>query len=283
MGFRDSIQRTGLDSRITSGQGSARPAQGPTGGGSQGGNGNGKGNNGQGGGNSGPGDPQFSQVVALLHFEGTPGTATFTNSAVAGNTFQDNGGSTKINNNRSKFGSCSLDCTALTGIAGLGGLSNYTIAALDYTIEMWVQILSQALDFNSVKVYYDSRNSSLTNGNFPSIYSDTADGQLKVSFNGVVVITTATNVMTAGGFRHMALCRVNGNTKLFVEGIQVGSTWVDANTYAQPNVSIMSAGNNAGNVLGSCDEFRYTKGTINSGAGRYPSNFTPPSQSFSDK
>ncbi len=51
MGFRDSIQRTGLDSRITSGQGSARPAQGPTGGGSQGGNGNGKGNNGQGGGN----------------------------------------------------------------------------------------------------------------------------------------------------------------------------------------------------------------------------------------
>ncbi len=218
-------------------------------------------------------DSYFNKVVALLHFEGTPASATFTNSAVAANTWQDNGGSTKINNNRAKFGSTSLNCTSATqGIVPIGSTAPYTIGTQDYTIEGWFFIVSQALDFNAAKGYFDMRNSSLVNGNFPSLFGTVADGSLVVSFNASTVITAPSNTMLAGVWTHLALCRIAGNTKLFAQGLQVGSTWVDANTYAQPgSVTLMSAGNNAATVVGSLDDFRYTIGV-----GRYPANFIPP-------
>ena len=74
---------------------------------------------------------------------------------------------------------------------------------------------------------------------------------------------------------HVALSRVSGLTRLFVDGVQVGSTYTDTTDYGTTNrVVIGNVGDNPGSynasMLGYISNFRVLKGT-----GRYVTNFTP--------
>lgn len=279
--FRSLIQRTGKDSRISLGMGSARMDSGSSDGVPRGAASGPSLRNPRIGGAGGPPvsslDPAFADVVALLHMNGTDGGFTFPNSAGRGGVFVPGGCNTSTVN--VKYGTASLLTSGASSSLIGTTHADYNFGTNPWLVEFWVRPLALTIDFNAIKVYYDSRPAGLTSGNYPILYSDTADGQLKVDVGGTIRITSAAGAMTAGVFQHVAMCRAAGNTRLFVNGAQQGSTFADALTYVQATANIGAAGNSAGAANGNYDDFRMANGST---AGIYTANFTPPGQQFPD-
>lgn len=84
--------------------------------------------------------------------------------------------------------------------------------------------------------------------------------------------------MSATTWTHIALCRSGSSTRLFLDGVQTGSTYTDTNNYLGPanrpviGASGLSLGGSALN--GYIDDLRITK------FARYTANFTPPTAAF---
>ena len=83
--------------------------------------------------------------------------------------------------------------------------------------------------------------------------------------------------MTANVWSHVALSRVSGTTRLYVDGVEKGS-WVDSTNYLASPLRLgrsAFASATAEDFAGQIDEFRVTKGI-----GRYSSNFTVPASAY---
>lgn len=81
---------------------------------------------------------------------------------------------------------------------------------------------------------------------------------------------------------HIALVRASSVLTLYVDGVQVGGTWPDADSYfASSAPFVLGAQTNGNNAVtgttfdGWQDEFRYSKGLA-----RYTTNFAPPTGAF---
>jgi hypothetical protein len=139
----------------------------------------------------------------------------------------------------------------------------------DFTIEFWVYLNSIA----GQPFLFDQRTADVQFT--PCLYSSgTGNGIFSYFLNGADRITAST-ALTTGQWYHIALCRGSGNTKLFYNGTQTGSTYVDSGTYVSGRLVIGARYNFILNLNGYIDDFRVTKGIA-----RYTSNFTPPSSSF---
>jgi hypothetical protein len=68
--------------------------------------------------------------------------------------------------------------------------------------------------------------------------------------------------------------KYNGNTKIYVDGTQSGSTYSDSESYAVTDMDAIGYHPFNGYI----DEFRITKGVA-----RYTSNFTAPTSAFITK
>jgi hypothetical protein len=166
-------------------------------------------------------------------------------------------GDTKISTTQNKFGGASIAMDG-TGdyiqIADVG--NNLDFGTGDFTIE-WFNYLT-SLDRFAV----DLRNGS--NGAKILLYSYPSDGSaddlyLYVSSANRI---TASNVLSANQWQHIALCRESGTTSLYVDGTQVGSTYSDSNNYAHDQIRIWHNSIGAENYTppGFVDEFRISKG-----------------------
>jgi len=213
-------------------------------------------------------DPAFSTVVQLAHFDGTNGSTTFTNSCPRGNTMINNAGST-ISTAQSVFGGASLriDNSVGAGIFG-SALSDYQFGSNDWTIEFRFRPDAVAL----INIY-DGRVGS-ANAACPTIYT-LANGTLIYFVSNADRITSASGVITAGAWQAIAVSRVSGTTRMFVNGSQVGSNYTDGTNY---NVSTqVSVGSKftTGQKNAYYDELRVSNGAFGAGAGRYAANYTP--------
>ena len=72
---------------------------------------------------------------------------------------------------------------------------------------------------------------------------------------------------TTGSWFHIALTRASGSTRLFVNGVQSGSTYADTNNY----IVAASRPRIGQSVVGNMDEVRVIKGYA-----VWTSDFTPP-------
>lgn len=124
------------------------------------------------------------------------------------------------------------------------------------------------------------------------LYRDFEDaGALKFDISTDGEGATATNILRwanfefeIGRYYHIAVSRVSGTTRLFIDGKQQGSGTSDANTYHNSTSELWigrQQNGTGGGVVSdtsaawTLDEFRFTVGT-----GRYAANFTPPSAAF---
>jgi hypothetical protein len=205
-------------------------------------------------------------VVALLHFDGTNGSTTFTDSSRVAKNFTSTAGAA-LSTTQFKFGTASLATGGSTSYAfSPNNVGNpFTFGLGDFTIECWLYANSTMAN-NGI---YDGRTTGGTN-NCPCL--SMTSGKIGYFVNGSFRIT-AGSALTLTTWQHVALCRASGNTKLFIEGTQVGSTYVDANPYLGTNfrpIILNSVATTIG-FDGYMDELRVTKGYA-----RYTSNFTPP-------
>lgn len=126
------------------------------------------------------------------------------------------------------------------GIAGISTQQPYTIGSSDFTIEFMIR--PQPETFERLRYLFDSRPESVTNSTSISqgVYHSlvmTREKELLyniVDENGLrdTKIITPTGVINSNNWFHVAVCRKNNRTKLFVDGVQKGSDFIDEYVYS---------------------------------------------------
>ena len=215
-------------------------------------------------------DPDYSSVSLLLHGNGTNGSTTITDNSPSPKTVTAVGNA-QISTAQSKFGGASIAFDGTGDYLTIPGSSGFAFGLADYTVELWLYRSGSGQQH-----LYDARDSGV-NTNRILLYLDPSN-QLTYFADGSARITT-TAVPTLNTWVHVALCRASGNSRLFLDGIQVGATFADTINILAPTVTVQIGASAAGttSLNGYIDDLRITKGVA-----RYTSNFSVPPAQFPD-
>jgi hypothetical protein len=147
----------------------------------------------------------------------------------------------------------------------LGGQSAFVFGTGDWTIEFWMYSLTNG------GTLFDTRPSG-TGGTTGYGVIFLSSNTVRYDTAGAVRITGSTSVLNT--WAHVALCKASGTTRLFINGIQDGSSYTDSVDYlcGANRPIIASDGNSPGSVMftGYLSNYRIVKGTA-----LYTANFTP--------
>jgi hypothetical protein len=216
-----------------------------------------------------PVDPVFNNVSLLLHGNGTNGSTTITDNSPTPKTVTAVGNA-QISTAQSKFGGASIAFDGSGDYLDVGSNSAFGYGLSDFTIEFWVYRNSSA----APQVFLDHR-IGIATGVAPTLY---------ILSNTINYYTNANNRIVGGTVAttqwvHVALSRSNSSTKLFLDGVQTGSTYTDTNSYIDSPVRVGEAndGSSVASLNGYIDDFRITKGIA-----RYTANFSVPTAKFPD-
>ena len=178
-------------------------------------------------------------------------------------------GTAKTSTAQKKFGTSSMVFT--TGSAALAPKDFLAFGPGNFTVEFFVRFD----DPSSLEFLIDGRPYTV-NGPYFTLYSST--GLLKYSVSNTVRIT-GSSALNADTFYHVAVCRSGTDTKMFVDGTQIGSTYSDSNDYLTSDLNQIGryVYNSNYDFKGYMDELRISR------MARYTANFTAPSEPFADK
>lgn len=207
-------------------------------------------------------DPYFNLTTLMLPGNGTNGAQnnTFLDSSTNNFTITRNGNTTQgtfspfSQTGWGMYGASSG--ATLVGIF-LNGETDFAFGTGDFTIEMFVNLAPSG----AAQVIYDSRPSG-TNGLYPTIYLDSSATKLKYYTNSADRITQ-TSTFTYNVWHHVVVTRTGTSTKMFIDGVQEGSTYSDSNNYINSaNRPFTGNGLNPDSgVLGYLSNFRVVKGS----------------------
>lgn len=177
-------------------------------------------------------------------------------------------GDAKLSTSQFKFGTASLVLDGTGDYVTIASNPDFGFSTGDFTIECWIRRNNAA----AVEGLVDFRTAA--NQATPFLYANGASLYLFVS--GANRITAAAALPTADIWYHVAVARAGTDTKLFVNGNQVGSTWVDTTDYIAAPLTIGNNYTHDAGVSGYIDDVRITKGTA-----KYTANFTTPTSALS--
>lgn len=219
-------------------------------------------------------DPAWSTVVNLSHFDGANGSSTFTNSSTSGASAFTQAISTDVlSTTQFVFGTASLRRGSSGTCVATQAETYYQFGTNDFTVEFRFRP-----DTVQTANIFDMRVAAGGSTAAPTIYT-LSNGTIVYFHNGADRITSSTGVITATTWAAIALSRVSGTTRLFVNGNQVGSSYADGTNY---NVS---ARGTCGSYIALptnayYDEVRISNGAYGAGAGRYSGNYTIATAAF---
>ncbi|MEK7086203.1 MAG: LamG domain-containing protein, partial [Patescibacteria group bacterium] len=222
-------------------------------------------------------DPYFSNVVLLMHMDGTNGGTVFGD--VKGHTVTTNGAA-QLSTAQSKFGGSSASFDGSTGYLTIPDSNDWYFGTGDFTIEYWVRfsVFSAGLVYSNVGQGPDS-------GNYWSMVpfeSGANDGwQFTVVTGGSILVNyyTPYSSIATDTWYHVAIVRNGTNFKTYINGVETHAQTVSATLgdYAAPLVIGARSFDYANKLNGYLDDIRITKGVA-----RYTANFTPPTAPFPD-
>jgi hypothetical protein len=174
-----------------------------------------------------------------------------------------------ISTAQSQFGSSSLLLNGTTGYASLPSNDKFGVGTGDFTIDLWVRPTTTISDD---RVLLDLR-SSVGSDIAPVIWLD--NGVINYFANGSNRITGS--ALTVDTWYHVAISRLSGTTRMYVNGVRTGTDYFDSNDYGTTKpVVIGAAFDNSLPFPGYIDEVRLSKGVA-----RYSGNtINIPSTSF---
>ena len=157
-----------------------------------------------------------------------------------------------------------------TGLRAVESDSNLTFGTGDFTIEFWI-----FKNNSDNAVFLDWRHTSGGNqGKRITLYSDS---DLNF-FNGTGDQISGSSPLSTNSWHHVALARAGSSIRLFVNGVQFGSTFSDSGDYLGPQDSggiyIGRFGGGSYDTKGYISNLRIVKGTA-----LYTSDFFTPPQS----
>lgn len=209
------------------------------------------------------GDPSFSSVVSLLHFDGADGGTTFTDEK---GVIWTPTGTPTISTAQSKFGGASGSFTQSQALA-TGSSTDFALSG-DFTIECWVR-------FNVVNVLQTIL--TFRSASTPSCYLYlNSSGQ--VNIGTVETAPVASGAVAANTWHHLAVSRTGSTMRTFLNGTQFSSlvmgSGMAASRIIRLGLDADVGGANSG-LRGYLDDFRFTNGV-----GRHIANFTPPTAPY---
>jgi hypothetical protein len=153
---------------------------------------------------------------------------------------------------------------------------SFELGSADYTIECWVNISAAA----SVGGIF-SKGTPGTTANSWSLEFNTTNNYVSwyvhSASSAIYIITGSQNIKTSNWI-HIAVTKSGNDTKMFVDGVQDGSTYTGAYTIAEGGNLYLGGGAYAPTtrtITGYISDFRITKGLA-----RYTSNFTAPTEAL---
>lgn len=212
-------------------------------------------------------DAFFSQVELLAHFNGTNGSQTFVDSSSHAHSFGAANASVVLSTTAPLFGTASLVCPNNGFLLNAAATADYKAGTADFAIEFGLKtstpsVSAAVIDFRTTTTQV-AHTIRISGSSFRYLVSN-------------VDQITGGSVATST-WQRIAVCRVSGTTRLFVDGTQVGSNYTDSNNYNVVNYPIWFGGafNGANFINGFIDEFRFTVGN-----GRHSANYTPDAVEF---
>jgi hypothetical protein len=166
----------------------------------------------------------------------------------------------------STSGSGSIAFTVGGQFLRYAGQTPFVFGTGDFTIECWVYVTS----FSNYPTIYDCRNSDGT-GNGPIIYFLT-NGTLQFESPGGST-RISSSACSINQWYHIAICRISGSTKMYINGSQAGSTYSDSTNYACASTGPV-IGNNYGVFASAMNEYISNLRVVK-GVGVYTGTFTP--------
>lgn len=185
----------------------------------------------------------------------------------AGKTVTPNGAA-RLDTGIKKFGSASLELNNPGDYAFVQSNTDFAFGTGNFTIEFWVYRTTTA----TTMMLFDFRTSGSAQA-VPTLYA--AGTTLTYYTNGAAQISAVNALPLANTWYHVAVSKSGTNTRLFVNGIQVGTTWTDNTNYIQAPLTLGARYDGLLSVSGRIDEFRITKGLA-----RYTTTFAVASSEF---
>jgi Concanavalin A-like lectin/glucanases superfamily len=144
----------------------------------------------------------------------------------------------------------------------------------DFTIECWVNTSTISLDPYGRRIWSfgSGAGTNVLDLDFYNGSSITTNACLAIGNIGTVIVGTI--AVADGNWHHVAVTRSGSSIKLFVDGVQSGSTYTSSATFADGATNGMyigSLGGVGGYFVGNISSLRVVKGTA-----VYTSAFTPP-------
>jgi hypothetical protein len=173
-------------------------------------------------------------------------------------------GNAQLNTTTKKYGTASLALDGTGDYATLISSVDFAYGAGDFTIEMWIYRTAGA----GGHILFDQRTAAPTN--YAPALVVNASYLLQYNDGAANVITGAT-VVAINTWYHVAVSRSGTSTKLFLNGVQEGSTYTDTRNYIQTPFTIGARFDGTLAWHGYIDDFRVIKGVA-----LYTGTFTAP-------
>jgi hypothetical protein len=172
-------------------------------------------------------------------------------------------GDAQLSTAQKKFGVSSLALDGTSDYISISSSPDFAYGTDAFTIEMWVYRTVSGI----TQLLLDQRTTNPTN--YAPVVFINASNALQYNNGNSSVIIGATTV-PLNDWSHVAVSRSGTSTRLFLNGVQQGSTYTDANNYIATPISIGMRFDGATQPFtGYIDELRISKGIA-----RYTSNFT---------
>lgn len=228
----------------------------------------------------GASDPNFSNVVLLMHGNGADNGTTFTDSSASNRSFT-RFGNAKTSTTQKKYGTASMYFDG-TGdyLETAYSTTDFQWWGSDYTIEAWVYptTLSEWSYTNTIPGMIG--NGDPIGGTVYWAFGPRSDGAVTFYYwRGDQSFVTSTETVSANTWSHIAMTHKSGSgIKIWVNGVGTGSYTAVVGTPQHNSGPPLGIGSMfTADVQGYIDDLRITKGVE-----RYTSNFTPPTAEFPD-
>lgn len=218
-----------------------------------------------------------SYTKALLHFNGSDGSTTFTDGS--GKTWT-GGGTAKLDTDQKKFGTASLLLDGDSDYISTPDHADFDVGSGDFTIDCWVR-------FNAVPgagvyaILYSQRTTSSSNIAMTLWYSGDYKWYFSYSTNGTTQINLremSTHTPSVNTWYHIACVRNGSNLDIYIDGSKQTTQTISGTIYNSTATPLIGAANPGAPdyfLNGWIDEFRFSKGIA-----RWTANFTPPSEEY---
>lgn len=201
---------------------------------------------------SGGGDPDYSSVSALLHFDGTNGSTSFPDNGPAARTFSANGNA-QLSTSGPKFGTASLLLDGNGDYVSCPANAAFDYGTSPFSIEFWVNFTGTGTQYC---MDYATANTSI-------IAITPSNGSVWVYSQGSFCINAGSTAFNTGQWYFIQLIRSGGTWTLYRDGVQYAqATGQSSRTFGSSSVALYIgiAGNMGMPLNGKIDDFRITKG-----------------------